>query len=131
MGSSVFGDIISSYSRADAIRDGVLIQAPGDLMADAGIVFPVCLTDSVYSGYINPSNLTDMPGQSVEGRMWDLLWMLRVSIKTGGGRGDRLSYSVLFQMEPGKEPVLVDLISVCGPGDMGEPVITIMLPGED
>ncbi len=131
MGSSVFGDIISSYSRADAVRDGVLIRAPGDLMADVGIVFPVCLTDSVYSGYINPSNLADMPGQSVEGRMWDLLWMLRVSIKAGDSRGDRLNYSVLFQMEPGKEPVSVDLISVCGPGDQGEPVITIMLPGED
>lgn len=128
---SVFGDIISSYSRAEAIRDGVLVPVPADLMADAGIVFPVCLTDSVYSGYINPSNLADLPGQSVEGRMWDLLWMLRVSIKAGDGRGDRMSYSVLFQMEPGKEQVSVDLISACGPGDQGEPVITIMLPGED
>lgn len=29
------------------------------------------------------------------------------------------------------EPQLVELIAVCGPGDEGEPVLTVMEPGED
>ena len=37
----------------------------------------------------------------------------------------------LREGKPGRPPEPVDLISVCGPGDIGEPVITIMLPGED
>jgi hypothetical protein len=30
-----------------------------------------------------------------------------------------------------RTPPLVRLKAVCGPGDQGEPVITVMLPGED
>lgn len=126
-----FGDIISSYTRADAIRDGVLVPLSPELLADAGLVFPVCVTDTVWNRYIDPVELSRLPGQSVEGRLWDLLWMLRVAIKTMKGGGDRIRYRVLFQMSPEDPPEPVDLISVCGPGDIGEPVITIMLPGED
>jgi hypothetical protein len=57
--------------------------------------------------------------------------MFRTAVKLGNGAGDRIRYKVLFQMVPGKEPEEIDLIAVCGPGDAGEPVITIMLPGED
>jgi len=34
-------------------------------------------------------------------------------------------------MSPGASPIPVELISVAGPGDNGEPVITVMLPDED
>ena len=126
-----FGDMISLYSRSDAIRDGVLVQISPELCKDAGVVLPVCVTDTVWSGYIDPSNLSQLPGQSVEGRLWDLLWMFRCAVKSGNGRGDRIRYQVLFQMTYGGGPEEVDLIAVCGPGDDAEPVITIMLPGED
>ncbi len=126
-----FGDMISLYSREDAIRDGVLVQVSPELCKDAGVVLPVCVTDTVWNGYLDPANMAEMPGQSVEGRTWDLLWMFRTSVKSGDGARDRIRYSVLFQMIPGKEPEEVSLIAVCSPGDEGEPVITIMLPGED
>lgn len=126
-----FGDMISSYSRSDAIADGVLIPVSGDLCKEAGITFPVCMTDTVWNEYIDPSHLGDLPGQSIEGRLWDLLWMFRCAVRSGNGRGDRIRYSVLFQMKPDGAPIEVDLIAVCGPGDEGEPVITIMVPGED
>lgn len=132
--SDFFGDVISSYSRSQAIADGVLVPISPVLSKDAGILFPVCVTDSVWNGYIDPTcthQLSQLPGQSVEGRLWDLLWMFRCAVRAGKDVGDRIRFSVLFQMEPAKEPVSIDLISVCGPGDMGEPVITIMLPGED
>ena len=129
--SDYYGDLISLYSRADAIEDGLLVSISPKICKEAGVVFPVCVTDTLWAKYIDPVNLADLPGQSVEGRLWDLLWMLRTAIKTGGGNGDRIRYRVLFLMEPAKKPETIDLISVCGPGDEGEPVITIMLPGED
>ena len=57
--------------------------------------------------------------------------MFRVAVKAGNGGGDRIRYQALFQISGRDEPKAVDLIAVCGPGDRGEPVITIMLPGED
>jgi hypothetical protein len=126
-----YGDMISLYSRADAIRDGVLVPLSPELCKDAGVVLPVCVTDTVWNGYIDPANMTEMPGQSVEGRMWDLLWMFRCAVKVGKGGGDRIRFSVLFQTKPKGNPEQIDLIAVCGPGDEADPVITIMLPGED
>lgn len=129
--SDFFGDVISSYSRSDAISDGVLIPISDELCSDAGIVFPVCVTDTVWNGFIDPVNISQLPGQSVEGRLWDLLWMLRSAVKMANSSSDRIRYQVFFQMQPGEDPELIDLIAVCGPGDAGEPVITIMQPGED
>lgn len=126
-----FGDVISCYSRAEAIADGVLVPISPVLLKDAGIVLPVAVTDTVWNGYIDPYYLPDLPGQSVEGRLWDLLWMFRVAVKAGNGGGDRIRYQVLFLIPGRDEPKAVELIAVCGPGDRGEPVITIMLPGED
>jgi len=129
--SDFFGDVISCYSRADAIADGVLVSISPVILKDAGIVLPVAVTDTIWNGYIDPYYLSELPGQSVEGRLWDLLWMFRCAVKAGKGGGDRIRYQVLFLVPEEPEPALVDLIAVCGPGDMGEPVITIMLPGED
>lgn len=129
--SEFFGDLIYSYSRADAIADGVLIPVSSELCTDAGIKFPVCVTETIWNGYIEPYYLPQLPGQSVEGRLWDLLWMFHLAVKAGNGTGDRIRYQVYFLTQVSEEPELIDLIAVCGPGDMGEPVITIMLPGED
>ena len=126
-----YGDVISMYSRSDAISDGVLVPISPTLCNEAGIKFPVAVTDTIWNGYIDPSNISQLPGQSVDGRLWDLLWMFRCAVKAASGGGDRIRYQVLFQMNPSGAPEEVDLIAVCGPGDAGEPVITIMLPGED
>ena len=42
-----------------------------------------------------------------------------------------LSFSVLFLMEVGHDPVPIRLKALCHPGDDGEPVLTIMLPDGD
>jgi hypothetical protein len=60
-----------------------------------------------------------------------VLWLLRLAI----GRSDRGS-GVLFGVHVRDDdregtPPLVRLKALCGPGDLGEPVITVMLPGED
>lgn len=130
-------EVISTYSRSDAIRDGVLIELPGDIVKDAGIVFPVAVTDNLWGTYIEPDYLDRLPGQSVNGRLWDLLWMFHLAARRGDGHSDRLSYHCIFTMQRslgGKiltDQETVTIHAVCGPGDDGEATITLMLPGDD
>lgn len=130
--SEMFGEPISVYSRADALRDGVLIAADPDTCREAGILWPVAVTDHLWS-YIDPGNLEEMPGQSVSGRLWDLLWIFATTAKMSRGES-RIKFRVSFQMKTGRTRPRIEtimIIGVCGPGDEGEPVITLMLPEDD
>ena len=136
--ASPFGDVIFAYTRADAIRDGTLVEIPADLCHEAGIVVPVAVTASVWD-LIDPGNLETMPDQSVNGRTWDLLWMLTCAVRSTRERRrsvvvfqcDFLMCSQAFSRTAIPEQKTATLRAVCGPGDQGEPVITIMLPWED
>lgn len=64
------------------------------------------------------------------GRAWDMFTILRHAIR-GGGETDTVYFAPLFTREPGREAEPVDMWAKCGPGDHGEPVITVMLRGED
>jgi hypothetical protein len=54
---------------------------------------------------------------------------LRFTIIRSKG-GHEVAFTVAVQNDSGK-PQPVRLKALCGPGDSGEPVITIMLPHED
>ena len=133
-----FGDVIHAYTRADAIRDGVLVELPAKICQEAGIVVPVAVTSGVWS-LVAPGNIDEMPCQSVEGRMWDLLWMFTCTARASKGmRRSTIHFKCAFivsRAAPGgvvlTETRTETLRAACGPGDDGEPVITIMLPGED
>jgi hypothetical protein len=134
---SFFGDVISSYSRSDAIGDGVLVEVPRHLCKEAGITVPVATTPRVWD-LIDPGDLEQMPGQSVTGRLWDVLNLLTLAARaTKGKHISIINFKVVFllrQQAINSEITTrktVILKSVCGPGDHGEPVITIMLPNED
>lgn len=122
-------DIIYSYSRAQALADGVLIDV-SDFAREAGFKLPVAVSDTLYHGYLTPPLELAKEGQSLDGRLWDTLSVLRYAIKSASAT-DRLSFTVLFAQASDATPVSVDLLAVCGPGDSGEPVITIMLPSDD
>jgi hypothetical protein len=69
-------------------------------------------------------------GQSLTGRMWDVLWMLRLAC--GQTRSsDRVHFQVLVDVHGDGQRELVRLWAHCGPGDDPRPVITVMLEGED
>ena len=127
--SSLFGDLIYSYTRQQALADGVLVDAT-DLAREAGFVFPVALTETLYHSYIVPALDLVAEGQSIQGRLWDLLYVLRFAIAKARN-ADTVLFTVLFLMSPGATPVPIELKAICGPGDDGEPVLTIMLPDED
>lgn len=78
------------------------------------------------SGVFSPRGVTC---QDESGRLWDVLYMLRVAIRRGQG-GSQTDYIVLVRND-NRKPRPVRLKAICGPGDEAEPVITIMLPEED
>ena len=120
--------IIHSYSRAQAIEDGVLVDLT-EWARETGFNIPVACTRAVWDRYVTPPDGTESLGQSQRGRAHDLLWMLFDAIRRGDD-GDRLHFSVIFLKAP-KRHETVTLKSICGPGDQAEPVITIMLEDED
>ena len=126
---SPFGPVIFAYTRSQALADGVLVDA-SDLAREAGFVFPVALTETLYHSYIVPALDLVAEGQSPQGRLWDLLFVLRFAIAKARNT-DTILFKVLFLMSAGADPVPIELKAVCGPGDDGEPVLTIMLPDED
>ena len=133
--ASPFGELIYSYTREQAISDGVLVPVPEDLVKEAGIKLPVAVSDHLYS-IVDPVNLDEMnAGQTATGRLWDLLWMFRTTISDPKNQHtDRVMFKVLFLMKrPGCPARLeqFEVLGVCGPGDMGEPVLTLMFPEDD
>jgi hypothetical protein len=122
-------DVIYAYTRQQALDDGILVDATA-LAKEAGFKWPVAITTRLWHGYIVPALDLVPDGQSANGRLWDLLSILHHTILNS--KDDTfLRFSVLFLMSPGSTLIPVELISVAGPGDNGEPVITVMLPDED
>ncbi len=131
----VFGEPISTYTRAEAIEDGVLVDV-SEWARENGFKFPVAVTRRVWEELITPpGDSARANGQSEKGRARDIFMMLHLAIKRAGSRPtDKLFFEVLFDMGRvgyGGRPEKRRLVSVCGPGDNLEPVITVMMPDED
>ena len=137
----IFGEPISVYTRAQAIDDGVLIDV-SETAREAGIVWPVALTAAVWMDCVAWDEIAekrkpDYTAQSESGRLWDVAWMASRAIRAALRRGHDGHSPIAFQLfripreGRGMRPRLVALKLCIGPGDEGEPVITIMQPGED
>ena len=124
--SEVFGEVISTYTRATAIEDGFLVDV-SETAREAGITFPVAMTRTVWEKCVAVPKGRKWYSDE-RGRLWDVVSMLRFAIKAGRG-GDRLTYSIRCRTLKGIRRVI--LKSICGPGDTAEPVITVMFPDED
>ena len=119
-------ELIYSYTRKQAIEDGVLVDV-SMTAKEAGIRYPVVLTRAVWESYVQVPD--GVEAQDEPGRLWDILWMFRVATKRSKG-GDRINFS-LYVRNDNRLPRVVTLKAICSPGDDAEPVITIMLPDED
>lgn len=129
----VFGPVISSYSRAQAIVDGVLVDL-GMFVSDGhpvlnlvGIRFPVAMTSTAYAAVIGERDGELLPTEVVTKRVLYLLSVLkRAIIMHPGSDLSLISFGCTSaQLKP------IELKAIFGPGDRAEPVITIMLPLED
>lgn len=125
----IFGPIISSYSRAQAIDDGFLVDV-SQTAREAGIKWPTALTRAVYDRYVAIPDA--VVGQDVRGRLWDIVMMYRFAVGRSRTAGDTLLFKLhVRNSNRGGTPPLVTLKAIAGPGDTAEPVITIMMPQED
>jgi hypothetical protein len=128
----IFGEPVYTYTRRQAIEDGVLVDLMQPetvaLVREAGFKFPVAMTSGAFSATVAEIDKPLPEGQDMQGRLWDVLWMLRHGIKTSR-TPDRARFVVMVWN--GRHYDRVELWATCGPGDNGEPVITILLEGED
>ncbi len=121
-------DVISRYTRAEALADGVLVDVSGTAR-EAGIRYPVAFTRAAWDRCIAVP--TGVVLQDEAGRLWDVCWMLRLAIGRSDG-GPLVRFGVHVRNDNRERtPPLVRLKGLCGPGDDGKPVITILLPEED
>lgn len=120
-------EVIHSYSRADAINDGVLIDV-SDVAAEAGLKYPTALTSAVWLRYVEVPR--GVIGQDEKGRLWDILWMTRYAAQMAPAKCDTVKV-ILSVRNNNRGAERVELKAICSPGDTPEPVVTIMLPNED
>ena len=136
-GNNPFGgcNIIFTYTRAQAIADGVLHDV-SQTAKECGFRIPVAVTDTIWEKWVcvdHRKELLDV-GQTTEARLRDLLLVLHLRIRQlpKDARTERLTFVVRFLMDPEDETVEEALLTAdCGPGDSGEPVITVLLPEYD
>jgi hypothetical protein len=124
---SIFGEVIHSYTRAEALADGMLIDASA-MAREAGIKIPVALTCAAWGLCVALSPAAKRAGNDENGRLWDVLWMMSLAIR-GARDASEVEFELLCVTER-MRPSRVRLKAHCGPGDDAEPVLTIMLPGE-
>lgn len=121
MSDSIFGEPIYSYSRAQAIADGVLVDLSQLDPIRRAFKYPVACTDTVW-GIIETA--TKEAHQDLNGIAHDIATMAYLAIRLNAGV-DTLRFKVSIA---GKTHLLKLHI---GPGDTPEPVMTLMLPNED
>lgn len=128
-------DVIYSYSRAQAIEDGILVDVSNQAL-EAGFKVPVAMTRAAYADCVEWNDETKKRKprtcQDENGRLWDVLYMASLAACKAGHK-DRILYE-LYRVPVhgcGVKSRLVKLALQIGLGDNHEPVITISFPDED
>jgi hypothetical protein len=122
-----WGEPIHTYTRADALADGVLVDATATAQ-EAGFRIPVALTQSIWVDVNDLSGRHVSAGQVPEGRLWDLLFMAAHAARRPENRDtSEFVYSLVMPVGAGN-----NYRAKChiGPGDEGEPLVTILRPDE-
>jgi hypothetical protein len=135
----LFGDLVYSYTRSDALRDGVLV-ALSHAQA-VGFRVPVAITDAAYAECIAwlgaDPRLSDILCLREEIVLWAAVMEAKAHrrrLQAGSTeRPDRIDFIVeTVVLREGKADLIqVPLYMVIGPGDNAEPVGTILRVGED
>lgn len=125
---------ISSFSRAQAIEDGVLIDV-SVVAAEAGFRVPVALTKAAWAECVAWSKAdTDRKKapQDEDGRLWDVVYMASVAARDNraASRIDFIVYCVPVEGK-GVKALPVALAVTIHAGDDPAPVATISLSDED
>lgn len=123
-------DVVSSYSRKQAIEDGVLI--------DVSTTFPDLVRPLFKLPVVFAQHLWALVEEAVHssehhndpnGVVHDVLWMAYRAAKDAPGANRTTFNCIITGTSAGTNEH--ELILHIGPGDDGEPVITIMTPSDD
>ena len=117
-----FGPVIYSYTRAQAIEDGVLVDLTQFETVRQHWKLHMACTDTVWNAI---ENAVREHGKDFEGIMHDISTMAKIAI----GKATTSEDTILFTVIIGKAHKNLKLH--IGPGDTETPVLTLMLPGED
>ena len=124
-----FGEVISTYSRAQAIEDGVLVDV-GEMATEVGFRIPVALTSAAWSDCVvwSDADSERQVYQDQSGRLFDVLYMAHHAIRSSRSGGDRLTFELYRVLRDGKstKAAITTLKLIVSPGDQGEPVVTIL-----
>lgn len=123
-------DLIHSYTRREAIADGVLVDV-SDVARKIGFVVPVAVTQSVWASCVELPPTVYGPDET--GRLLALLTILAIEIlESKPPFWSELRFAVCIVNDeriPNAPPE--KLKAVCGPDDDGRRCLTIMCPEED
>ncbi len=125
-----FGEVISTYSRAQALDDGVLVDA-GLMARECGFRWPTAISAAAWADCVawTDADSERQVHQDPSGRLCYLLFMAHHAIRSSSSGGDRLTFQLYRVPRGGKstEAAITMLKLIVGPGDEGEPVVTILL----
>lgn len=121
--------VVSKYKRAQALEDGVLVEVPLDIAELSAFKWPIALTAGAWAACVDwPADDTTDTEQD---RVYEVLKDAWMAVR----RMDRASASAHFstsrRIPRQPHPSDVALTVYAGPGDDGEPVITIALRCEE
>lgn len=118
-------EIVHTYTRAQAIEDGVLIDV-SNTATDLGIVFPVAITSSCWIDAVSLPHGADWDTEQM--RLNVLLERTMAELNKAGNNDTSF---ILFVLDGPCVERQVELRATFAPGDDLRPVITVMLANED
>lgn len=119
-------NFIFVYTRADAIADGILVDAT-DMTRHMGIRIPVAFTSTLWEHVVQPHAVDASLGQTVNSRLRMVMDAFRQF--AGNAVGQEVLFPLLTVVD--RQLVEVQIKAHIGPGDNAEPVLTFMFPTED
>ncbi len=116
-----FGEVVYSYSRKQAIEDGVLVDLSEVDSIKQHWKHPFACTSTVWAII---ETALQQPGKDVSGICHDISTMAKLAMRTKQD-ADQICFRVIIAARRHELKLHI------GPGDTPAPVLTLMLPNED
>jgi len=117
-----FGDVIHSYTRRQAVDDGVLVDLSQNEVTRQHWKYPVACTAAVWASI---EAATGHDGNDVCGILHDVFTMAKLAARRAQEGERDVKFTVLIA------GARCQLKLNIGPGDTLDPVLTLMMPNED
>lgn len=130
-------EVISSYTRKQAIEDGFLVDLEpfiNEFGLQRPFKWPMAMSRAAWEDVVQWDEADNKQTyQDLSGRLWDVLFMAHNAATRSADGESEIKFPLYRIPRDGRsrEPQKVVLKMHIGPGDTSEPVITIMLPDED